>query len=559
MSASSKKKLRKEQEAARMTERQEKARKEAKKTKVYTAVFAIIMAAVLLIAVILLPYNCAKSSGYFTKKTIAAVTGEHELNSVEMSYYFNDIISNQYAEWSEMYGDYVSFYTSMWGLDLTKPLDDQKYDDDMTWTDFFVEKSLNAAKETYALYDKAMAEGLTLTEEQEKDIETTMSQVSMYANLYGYSNLTDYLVALYGYGSSEASYREYQRVNAIAAAYYNAHQDSLVYTADDVKAHNEKNPAAYNSYSFNAYCVYVDDYLPEAQKAEDGTTVPYTDEEKETARAAAEKVANDLSAAKSVVELDSLIAALEINKDQEGIASDPYVDSLYSSLPTSFQTWLSAEGRKIGDITVIADRELPTEDHEHEEGEEHTEDEGEIVGYYVVIFNGVKFNNEPLANVRHLLVSFENGTYDSETGKTTYSEESKTAAKEEAEKYLNEWKQGEATEETFIALVKKYSDDSSKEEGGLFEDITPVSNYVENFLNWSINPDRKAGDVEIIETEYGYHIMYYVADDEYTYREYMIRNDLLSADMEAWYKTIIDPVTITQKDISYLPLDRSVN
>lgn len=558
MSASSKKKLRKEQEAARMTERQEKARKEAKKTKVYTAVFAIIMAAILLIAVILLPYNCAKSSGYFTKKTIAAVTGEHELNSVEMSYYFNDTISNQYAEWTEMYGDYVSFYTSMWGLDLTKPLNEQKYDDDMTWSDFFVEKSLNAAKETYALYDKAMAEGLTLTEEQEKDIETTMSQVSMYANLYGYSNLSDYLVALYGYGSSEASYREYQHVNAIASAYYNAHQDSLEYTADDVKAHNEKNPAAYNSYSFNAYYVTVADYLPEAQKAEDGTTVPYTDEEKETARAAAEKVANDLSAAKSVVELDSLIAALEINKDQEGIASDPYVDSLYSSLPSSFQTWLSAEGRKIGDITVIEDRLLP-EDHEHEEGEEHSEDEGEINGYYVVIFNGVKFNNEPLANVRHLLVSFKGGTYNSETGKTTYSDTEKAAAKETAEKYLNEWKQGETTEETFIALVKKYSDDSSKEEGGLFEDITPVSNYVENFLNWSIDPDRKAGDVEIIETEYGYHIMYYVADDEYTYREYMIRNDLLSADMEAWYKTIIDPVTITQKDISYLPLDRSVN
>ncbi len=557
MSASSKKKLRKEQAAAMLTEKQQQEQKEAKKLKAYSITFVAIMLVVVLTAVIVMSINGVKSSGIIHKNTISAVTGEHELNTVEMGYFFGDTISSQYADWSEEYGDYVSFYTSMWGLDLTKPLNEQKYDDDMSWADFFVEQAMNTAKETYALYDKAMAEGLTLTEEQEKDIETTLSQVSMYASIYGYSNLSDYLVALYGYGSSEASFREYQRVSAVAAAYYSAHADSLEYTADDVKAHNDENPAAYNSYSFNAYYVTVSDYLTGGTKDDSGKTT-YSDEEKEAARAAAEKVATELSAAPNVIELDKQIAALEINKDKENIASDPYVDSLYSSLPESFQTWLSAEGRKIGDTGVIADRVLP-EDHEHEEGEEHSDEEGEINGYFVVIFNGVKFNNEPLANVRHLLVSFKNGTVDQETGTTTYSDESKKAAKETAEKYLNEWKQGEATEETFIELVKKYSDDSSKEEGGLFEDITPASNYVENFLNWSIDPNRKTGDVDLIETEYGYHIMYYVADDEYTYREYMIRNDLKAADMEEWYKGIIDPTTITQKNISYLALDRSVN
>ncbi len=557
MSASSKKKLRKEQEAALLTERQQQEQKEAKKLKAYSITFIAIMLVVVLTAVTVMSINGIKSSGIIHKNTISAVTGEHELNTVEMGYFFGDVISNQYAEWSEEYGDYVSFYTSMWGLDLTKPLNDQKYDENMSWADFFVEQAMNTAKDTYALYDKAMAEGLTLTEEQEKKIETTMSQVSMYASLYGYSNLSDYLVAMYGYGSSEASFREYQRVNEIASAYYNAHADSLEYTADDVKAHSDKNPAAYNSYSFNAYYVTVSDYLTGGTTDDSGKTT-YSDEEKEAARAAAEKVATDLTAATSVIELDKLVAALEINKDKENVASDAYVDSLYSNLPESFQTWLSAEGRKIGDTGVIADRVLP-EDHEHEEGEEHSEEEGEINGYLAVIFNGVKFNNEPLANVRHLLVAFENGTTDSETGTTTYSDESKAAAKAEAEKYLNEWKSGETTEEAFIELVKKYSDDSSKEEGGLFEDITPASNYVTNFLNWSIDPNRKTGDVEIIETEYGYHIMYYVGDDEMTYREYMIRNDLKSAAMEEWYNGIVDPITITQKNISYLALDRSVN
>lgn len=556
MSASSKKKLRKELEAVRMTERQEKERKEEKKAKLYTTIFAVVMVAIVLIVAAAMIFNHFKSSGYFTKNTIAAVTGEHEINNVEMSYFFNDAIETQYNQWTEDYGNYLSLYTSMWGLDLTKPLDDQKYSDDMTWADFFVEQAMGAAKETYALYDQATAEGFTLTEEQEKEIETIMSNVSMYASIYAGGDLDAYLVALYGYGANEASYREYQRVSKIASAYYNAKADSLEYTADAIKAHNDKNPAAYNSYSFNAYFVYADDYLSGGTTAEDGT-VTYSDEEKEAARAAAEATANELAKATTVIELDQKIAALEINKDKT-VSSDAYKDRLYSSLPTSFQEWMTAEGRKIGDITVIADREA-VEEHEHEEGEEHSEEEGEILGYYVVIFNGVKFNNEPLANVRHLLVSFEGGTYDSTTGTTTYSDEEKAAAKETAEKYLNEWKEGEATEATFIDLVKKYTDDeASAETGGLYEEITPASNYVENFLNWAIDPDRKAGNVEIVETEYGYHIMYYSSDDELTYRQYMIRNDLKAADMEEWYGSIVDPATITEKDYSYLMLNRSI-
>ena len=47
MSASSKKKLRKEQEAAKMTEKQLNARKEAKQNRLYTTLFVIVMAAVL--------------------------------------------------------------------------------------------------------------------------------------------------------------------------------------------------------------------------------------------------------------------------------------------------------------------------------------------------------------------------------------------------------------------------------------------------------------------------------------------------------------------------------
>ena len=152
---------------------------------------------------------------------------------------------------------------------------------------------------------------------------------------------------------------------------------------------------------------------------------------------------------------------------------------------------------------------------------------------------------QPLANVRHLLVKFEGGTTDSQ-GNVTYSDYELLSAKLEAEGYLNEYKNGDMTEESFIALVKAHSDDTSAETGGLFEDITPASNYVANFLNWSIDPDREKGDVEVIETEFGYHVMYYVGDDELTYRDYMIKNTLLNQDMEKWETEQTDAAVVTE-------------
>ena len=121
--------------------------------------------------------------------------------------------------------------------------------------------------------------------------------------------------------------------------------------------------------------------------------------------------------------------------------------------------------------------------------------------------------------VRHILICPEGGTK-SEDGKTTiYSDAEWAAALTEAEKVLKEWKDGEATEVTFSALVKKYTDDeASASTGGLYENVANNNQYVPEFQNWSIDPARKTGDTEIVKTSYGYHIMYFVSgEQEYMY------------------------------------------
>jgi hypothetical protein len=120
-----------------------------------------------------------------------------------------------------------------------------------------------------------------------------------------------------------------------------------------------------------------------------------------------------------------------------------------------------------------------------------------------------------VADVRHILIIPKGGTTDTATNTTTYSEAEWAECLKKAEEVLKEWESGEATEETFAELANKYSEDGgSNTTGGLYEGITPGTNFVEEFLMWTINMTRKPGDYEIVKTQFGYHIMYWVAGEE---------------------------------------------
>lgn len=142
--------------------------------------------------------------------------------------------------------------------------------------------------------------------------------------------------------------------------------------------------------------------------------------------------------------------------------------------------------------------------------------EEEIENYYTANqeafeANGIVKDTGITSSVRHILVMPEGGTVAEDGYTKTYSDEEWAACLKKAEDILAEWKAGEATEESFAALVPTYSEDEgSLETGGLYEGITPTSSYVENFLNWSVDEARVTGDTDIVKTEYGYHIMYFV-------------------------------------------------
>ena len=534
MSASSKKKLRKEQEAVKLTEKQQAAQREAKKLNLYTKLFVVVMVALLVVAITVGVTQTIAGKGIREKNTIAMTVGDHEINNVEMNYFYMDAVNNFYSS----YGSYASLF----GLDVTKPLNEQFADEatGLTWADDFLASAKQNAKTTYAVADAAQAAGYTLSDEELASVETNMASLDLYATMYGYSNADAYLKAVYGNGADAESYTAYSKLCTLAQSYYSHYAAELTYDDAALAEANAKNPAAYASYSYNTYYIAVNKFLEDSENA--------TDAQKAEALAAAEEAAQTLTAGTyaSAEDLDQAIAALPMNEGTEAVSTS-YADTLYSSISSIYADWITDSSRKTGDVSCFAN-------------ETTTDGTSVVNGYYVVCYFGSNDNNFPLANVRHILVTPEHNHAEGEehAEDETYSEEELAAAKAVAEEILTEWKSGAATEESFAELANAKSADGDGTTGGLYENVYP-GQMVDSFEDWCFDASRKAGDTGIVESTYGYHVMFYVGDSDMTYRNYQIDNELRSADLQTWYNALVESANVTDGNAQYIKMDLVLN
>ena len=168
--------------------------------------------------------------------------------------------------------------------------------------------------------------------------------------------------------------------------------------------------------------------------------------------------------------------------------------------------------------------------------------------YYVAVFHDRYLEESDTVSVRHILVMPENGTKAS--GDEGYDEEQaqlKAAARTQAEEILAEWKAGEATEESFSQLAMKESDDGSKYTGGLISDISVDSSLVDSFKDWALDPSRRSGDTDVVDSTYGSHVMYFVGTGLPVWKA-SVANTLRTADVEAWTNGLVENAVVSQSD-----------
>ena len=531
MSASKKKKLRSENEG-KLTERQIAEQKEAKKVKIYSIAFVVVLVALIAVAIVVGINRSIESRGVHEKNTVAATVGSHELSNAELSYYYIDYVNN----YANSYGSYLSLF----GLDSSVALDKQVYDTETgeTWADNFITESASSAQNVLALADAAEAEGYTLPEDQQTQVDLLSNNLDAYATIYGYDNADAFLKAQYGNGASKESYLAYYSRNLLASAYQSAHQDSLTYTSEQIQEAESKDPGKYSSYSFAQYHIPVSKFLSGGTTDENGTTT-YTAAERDAAVVAAKAAIAPLTKATNLDELNAAIAEMKINEGTDASAS-VYSNLSRSGINTYLVDWITDDARQEGDLTCIEVPNTVTD----ENGEEYET----VSAFYVALYTGKNDNETELVNVRHILVGFSGDQ--NEDG--TYTDEAKEAARTSAEEILNEWKSGDATEDSFAELANTKSTDSgSNGNGGLYENVYP-GQMVTAFNDWCFDADRKPGDTGIVETSYGYHVMYFVGTSGQTYREYQITNDLRTEDMQTWMDGLLENYPITMGDTSYM-------
>ena len=142
-------------------------------------------------------------------------------------------------------------------------------------------------------------------------------------------------------------------------------------------------------------------------------------------------------------------------------------------------------------------------------------------------------------NARHILVIPEGGGVD-ENGATVYTDEEWAACKEKAQAILDEFLAGDHKEETFAAMAtEKTQDGGSQGTGGLYENIYE-GQMVKPFEDWCFDDSRQYGDTGLVQTDYGYHVMYYVSSTPawltYAENDYITeKSNAFLADLSAKY------------------------
>ena len=532
MSASKKKQQRKANaEASEELFSKKNGKEEKKESGAKYAIAGIVVAVALVLSIAVLVIQ-----GFVAPNAAAMTIGSEKIYSHELNYYY----INAYSNFVNQVG--TEYASQLFGLDTTQSLKTQTYyaDSSMTWHDYFLNTAKNSAQQIHMLADAAKAEGVTLNEEYEAYVQDEMSGLADYVAENGYS-MDSYLSAMYGKRMDQAEYERLVRNGYLASQYSEAKSEefSSSYTDDDLTNYYNEHKNDFDLVTYRRYLVTA--------ATEDGMTDTQRNEALNAARSTAEAMANgSTSEAEFIAQVvtqknkENAAAAANTAEGEETTEPTEYTgdqaetDTLqsevaYSSFSTTNESskaqadWLFDEARTTGDVTTI----------------------DTTTGTYVFFFMERSRHDYNTVDVRHILVSFDSfdaegnpiaddaeNTDENADSQTETTDAQRDAAQAEAERILAEWKDGAATEESFGELAKQYTDDSNGEQGGLYEQVYQ-GRMVTNFNDWIFGSGREPGDTGVISTDYGYHVMYFVGEND-PYWMVQVRSAKASADYNAW-------------------------
>ncbi len=401
-----------------------------------------------------------------------------------------------------------------------------------TWADVLRYLATNQIVEIKYLVSMAEKEGITLTEDEIKEIDDGIEEYRKTAKQNDYS-LDRWLRLQLGNGIDEKVFRQMYIDQTLAQKYYEKFEADTTAAITEANI-NEKYNAEKDSFDLVDVRLYVvqADEVKVSDDATDEEKNEATKKAQEAAKAKADAfLANIKDEETFIAEAKkAILSADSESKDDPDEVTD-YSAATYAEITQVSEEsakWVYDDARKVGDKTVI-----------------DLGDGAYCILYVVALpYKDMSINSH---SVRHILVSFPK---DEETGETKeLTSDEKAEYKAKAQAILDEYLKN-PTEENFAALAKEKSEDpGSKDNGGLYEDLNSDTSFVQPFKDWYLDESRKAGDTGIIETDYGYHVMYYAKATGVKWSE-TVKSTILNEKIEAFYAENIDKLTASVKSDS---------
>lgn len=494
--------------------------------KVVNKVISIVLCAVIVLGVVAFSLNYYGALQRVIK--IGGVGSDQSVTIAEYEYYYMRAYNQ--VRYQAQYYQYYYQTSNGYDLSLTPEEQTQTTKDadgnEITWAEKLHEDTLEIIQLHKAYYNEALKMGLKLTKADEafidKQIEDLRDEAKSAGSNSSSSNsenkvtysLNAYLRKVYGGSINERFLRKQLKIQVLAQKYLTERTNEIAkdYDQKDIDAEYKKDTTAYDFATFRAYTFKTTELTKEENETDDALKARQA-----KANAEVKKNANDFY---NAVTNDATFTAKakELNKDTADYNVDK--ETKYSMLKSTAQStfsedaakWLFDSSTKVGSKKLFSDEEN---------------------GKYIVVLALSKPHQEQTVTARHILFQ----TKDQSSG-NDLSEEEIAKKKTQAEDVLKKFNEGDKTEDSFAALANEYNEDTgSSSNGGLYEHIYP-GQMVTEFNDWVFDANRKAGDVELVETDFGYHIIYFVAKDGKDYYDSAIRSSKANKDIETETKAL---------------------
>ncbi len=528
------------------------AKKNAKKSHkiVLTKGSKIAIVAVLVVALVAgIGAFAVNNSGVLERGKTAFYVGDIEVKAPEYGYYYNSMFSN-FFNYSYQYDTYYGagmgkMYT---GYDYSVSPDVQAYDGEIEgvekpmFTDYFEQSAKDSIKYVKASVLYAQENGIELDEEDLASVDSTIEQLKTTAKDNNYS-VAAYLRAFYGKGMTLDLLRQICEEQTLATKVQTVKTEEFAaaYSDEEIEKEYNKDLTVYGVVSLRLYEVVADTVEVPAEKEGEDPTEETTKETMAAAKTKAESFASKVKDAESFKATAAEFEKLAENDKWEEMKTDDsktlledidYSSAQSQSTDKDFLNWAFDKNTAAGETYI-------------------TENEGTGYSVFMMVAPVHKVADDYTYDVRHILIKFpdEDSADDAEEKEEVEVELldpskydvtvdidvdlEKTGDKalyKEAQTILEDYLAGDKTEESFADLAKLHSADGNAAEGGIYENTT-LGYMVSEFEDWAMEDGREYGDVGIVETQYGYHIMYFIGTDVTTWSD-IIRNDKGAHDYE---------------------------